>query len=167
MDVGNDTTTRDGGLDEGVELLVTADSELKVAGSDTLDLEVLGGVASKLEHLSSEVLEDGSRVDGGGGTDTAVGRGAALQEAVDTADRELKAGTRRARLGVLLITSLLVRLTGGVRTGNSTRSRSRGGPWTVASNGVPCWSGVCDGYGTARVLAFLYSPARSCTARIK
>ena len=65
MNVGDDTTTGDGGLDEGVKLFVTTDGELhtstckgvfgrkqrerhshlKVAGSDALDLQVLGGVA--------------------------------------------------------------------------------------------------------------------------
>ncbi len=38
MDVGNDTTTGDGGLDQGVELLITTDRELEVAGRDALDL---------------------------------------------------------------------------------------------------------------------------------
>lgn len=38
------TTEGDGGTDQGVELLVTADGELQVARRDTLDLEILGGV---------------------------------------------------------------------------------------------------------------------------
>ena len=42
MDVGDDTTAGDGRLDEGVELLVTADGELEVAGRDALDLWVSG-----------------------------------------------------------------------------------------------------------------------------
>ena len=44
VDVRQNTTKGDGGADEGVELLVTANSELEVAGGDALDLEVLGGV---------------------------------------------------------------------------------------------------------------------------
>ena len=40
MDVGDHTTAGDGRLDEGVELLVTADGELEVAGGDALDLRV-------------------------------------------------------------------------------------------------------------------------------
>lgn len=39
-----DTTKGNGGADKGVELLVTANSELQVAGGDSLDLEILGGV---------------------------------------------------------------------------------------------------------------------------
>ena len=38
VDVRDDTATGNGGLDEGVELLVTTDGELKVAGGDALDL---------------------------------------------------------------------------------------------------------------------------------
>jgi len=40
VDVGDHTTTGDGRLDQGVELLVTADGELEVAGRDALDLWV-------------------------------------------------------------------------------------------------------------------------------
>jgi hypothetical protein len=42
VDVGDHTTTGDGRLDQGVELLVTADGELEVAGRDALDLWVSG-----------------------------------------------------------------------------------------------------------------------------
>lgn len=39
-----DTTKGDGGTNQGVELFVTTDGELQVAGGDTLDFEILGGV---------------------------------------------------------------------------------------------------------------------------
>ena len=48
-----DTTEGDGGADQGVELLVTADGELQVAGRDTLDLEVLGGVLGDRVSIGS------------------------------------------------------------------------------------------------------------------
>ena len=44
VDVRQDTTEGDGGTDEGVELLVTTNGELQVAGRDTLNLEILGSV---------------------------------------------------------------------------------------------------------------------------
>lgn len=44
VDVWQDTTEGDGRADQSVELFVTTDGELKVAGRDALDLEVLGGV---------------------------------------------------------------------------------------------------------------------------
>lgn len=56
VDVRDDTTAGDRGLDERVELLVSADGQLQVAGRDALDLEVLGRVARELEHLGGQVL---------------------------------------------------------------------------------------------------------------
>ena len=67
-----------------------------MTGNDTGLLVVTCGVASKLEDLSCQVLEDGGEVDGGTGTDT-LSVVTALQEPVDTADRELKTGLGRAR----------------------------------------------------------------------
>ena len=94
MDVGDDTAARNGGLDEGVELLVTTDGELQVARRDALDTQILGRVAGKLEHLSGEVLKDGSRVHSRSGTARpfAVRQ---LEVAVDAADGELQAGLER------------------------------------------------------------------------
>jgi len=72
VDVGNDTTASNGSLDKSIKFFVTADSELQVTGSDALDLEVLAGVACELENLSSEVLEDGCRVDSRSSADAAA-----------------------------------------------------------------------------------------------
>lgn len=58
MDVGDDTSAGDGGLDERIELLVSADGELQVARCDTLYLEVLARVPGQLEHLRGQVLQD-------------------------------------------------------------------------------------------------------------
>jgi hypothetical protein len=52
-------------------------------------LEVLGRVTSQLEHLGTQVLEDGGAVDGGRRANAVLGRDARLQVAVDTANREL------------------------------------------------------------------------------
>ena len=89
VDVRDHTTTSNGGLDERVKLLVAADSELQVARSDSLHLEVLASVTGELEDLSGEVLEDSGGVDGASGSNTAVGADSALQESVDSSDREL------------------------------------------------------------------------------
>lgn len=99
VDVGDDTAASDGGLDEEIELFVTADGQLKVPGGDPPDLEVLRGVTGQLEHLSSEVLEDGSGVDGGGGADSVAGSDSALEEPVDPADGELETSSGRLGLG--------------------------------------------------------------------
>ena len=89
VNVGDHTTTGDGSLDEGVELLVTTDSELQVAGSYAFDLKVLAGVTCQLKNLSSEVLEDSCRVDSRGSTDTGASVNSCLQDSVDSADGEL------------------------------------------------------------------------------
>ena len=90
MDVRDHTTTSDGGLDQSVELFVTADSELQVTGSYSLHLEILASVSSELQNLSGQVLEDSSSVDGAGSTDAAVRADSTLQESVDSSDRELR-----------------------------------------------------------------------------
>ena len=97
MDVRNHTTASDGGLDQRVKLFVTADSQLQVTRSNSLHLEVLACVASELENLSGEVLKNGSSVDGGRGADAAVRANSALQESVDSSDRELKHATHKRK----------------------------------------------------------------------
>lgn len=65
MNVGENTTLGDGDVSEElVQLLVVADGELQVTGDDTGLLVVTSGVTSQLEDFGSQVLEDGSEVDG-------------------------------------------------------------------------------------------------------
>jgi hypothetical protein len=88
VDVGQDTTLGDGDVtQELVQFLIVADGELQMTGDDTGLLVVTSGVASQLEDFGSEVLKDGSQVDGSTGTDT-LSVVALSQETVDTADRE-------------------------------------------------------------------------------
>lgn len=87
--MGDHASAGDGGLDKGVQLLVSSDGQLQVPWRDSLDLEVLGSVASELKHLGCQVLKDGCAVDGGRGADSAVGIDSALQESVDSSDWEL------------------------------------------------------------------------------
>ena len=56
---------------------------LQVSGSDSLDLEILGGISCQLEDLGCEVLQDGGAVDGGRGSNTTCGETATLQVTVD------------------------------------------------------------------------------------
>ena len=90
VDVRDHTSTSNGALDEGVELLVSTDGQLEVTRGDTLHLEILAGVASQLQDLSRQVLQDGSRVDRRSSTNTAIGLSPLLQLTMDTAHRELK-----------------------------------------------------------------------------
>ena len=65
MNVGQDTTLGDCDVSEKlVQFLIVADGQLEMTGDDTGLLVVTGGVTSQLEDFSSEVLKDGSEVDG-------------------------------------------------------------------------------------------------------
>ena len=65
MNVGENTTLGDGDVaEELVQLLIVADGELEVTGDDTGLLVVTSGVTSQLEDFGSQVLKDGSEVDG-------------------------------------------------------------------------------------------------------
>ena len=71
VNVGEHTTGGDGnGAQELGELLIVAHGQLDVAGYDAGLLVVAGSVASELQHLSAEVLEDSGHINGGTGTDT-------------------------------------------------------------------------------------------------
>merc|ERR1719461_308528 len=102
VDVGDDSTTSDGGLDQSVQLLVSPDGELEMSGGDSLHLQVLTGVTGQLEDLSGEVLQDGGAVDGSGGSNTATAEGPGLQMTVDPSNRELKSSSGAPRDGLLL-----------------------------------------------------------------
>ena len=92
VDVGEDTTLGDGDVTQKlVQLLIVVDGELEMAGDDTGLLVVTGGVASQLENLGSEVLEDGGQVDGSTGTNT-LGVVALAEQTVDTTNGESEAG---------------------------------------------------------------------------
>jgi len=88
VNVGKDTTLGDGNVAQKlVQLLIVSDGELKMTGDDTGLLVVAGSVTSQLEDFGSEVLKDGSEVDGSTGTDT-LSVVALSEETVDTTNRE-------------------------------------------------------------------------------
>lgn len=92
VNVGEDTTLGDGNVSEKlVQLLIVPDGELEMAGDDTGLLVVAGSVTGQLENLGSEVLKDGSEVDGSTSTDT-LGVVALAEETVDTTDGESETG---------------------------------------------------------------------------
>ena len=98
LDVGKDTTLSDGNSrEELVQFLVITDGELEMSWDDSGFLVVTGGVTSQLEDLSSEVLEDGSQVDGSTSTDS-LGVVSLAKESVNTTNRELKTSTAGSAL---------------------------------------------------------------------
>lgn len=60
VDVRDHTSTSDGTLDEGIELFISTDGQLKVAGGDTLHLQILASVPSQFQNLGSQVLQNSS-----------------------------------------------------------------------------------------------------------
>lgn len=96
VDVGENTTLGDGDVAKKlVQLLIVADGKLKMTRDDTSLLVVASSVARKLENFGSEVLEDGSEVDGSAGTDT-LGVVALAEETVNTTDGESETSLGRA-----------------------------------------------------------------------
>ncbi len=57
VDVRDDSPAGDGGLDEGVQLLVSPDGQLQMAGGDALHLQILGRVARQLKNLNKRGRE--------------------------------------------------------------------------------------------------------------
>jgi len=132
VDVGEDTALGNGHVAEKlVQLLVVPDGELKVPGDDTGLLVVAGGVASQLENLGSEVLEHGSEVDGGAGTDT-LGVVALAKETVHTTNGERQTGLRRT-------TTLHVSIGCGRRRGRNAPTSPA--PNEAVSASRPRWLG--------------------------
>lgn len=78
-----------------VQLLIVSDGELQMSRNDTGLLVVTGGVTSQLENLGSEVLKDGSEVDGSTGTDT-LGVVTLAEKTVNTTDGESQTGLGRS-----------------------------------------------------------------------
>ena len=60
VDVRDDTSSSNSSFDKSVELFVSSDGQLEMSWCDSLHLQVLAGVSSKLEDLSGEVFEDSS-----------------------------------------------------------------------------------------------------------
>jgi hypothetical protein len=117
VDVGQDTSTSDGGLNELIQFVVGADGEQQVTGVDTLHTHILSGVTSQLQQLGSQILQNSSAVHSSSGSDTTAGVGALLQETMDTSDGELQTSSLRARLGLLAVGSGGGALLGGFLSG--------------------------------------------------
>ena len=103
VDVGDDTTTGDGGLDQVVQLLITADGKLQVTGGDALHAEIAGSVSGQLENLGAQILQNGGHVNCGVGADATLLVHANLDVPVDAANRELKTSTHGTGLRGLLL----------------------------------------------------------------
>ena len=84
VDVRQNTTERDRGVNQSVELLVTTDRKLQVSGRDALDFEVLGRVSGQFQHFGRQVFENRGNIDGGFGADAHLVLGLRLEETLHT-----------------------------------------------------------------------------------
>jgi len=87
---------------------------------DTLDLEILGGVAGQLKDFGGKVLKDGGKVDGSLGSDARFLAGDVAEMTLDTTTWELKSCAIRMRLGWL--SSKVSTLSSGLATSLSFTS---------------------------------------------
>jgi hypothetical protein len=102
VDVGKDTTRSNGDTAKQlVQLLVILDGKRDMTGYNTSLLVVAGGIASELQDLGAEILEDGSEVHGSTGTHASSVL-SLTEVAADTTDGELKSSLGR-RGGTLLL----------------------------------------------------------------
>ena len=90
MDVWNDTAAGNCCFNESIELLISSDGKLKMPWGNSLDLQILGSVSRQLEDLSGQILQHSSTIDCSSGTNSAVRSDSALEESVQTTDRELE-----------------------------------------------------------------------------
>ena len=124
------TSTSNCCLDKGIQLLITTDGKLQVTGSDTLHLQVFGGISRQLQNLlkyetklsqghsckqrnmlsqickvgrayfSSEVLKDGSTVHSCCGANATMAGCAGLQVSVDTTHWELSGSRHKTVVSI-------------------------------------------------------------------
>ena len=81
----------DGIAEELVEFRVFLDGHEDASGDDAALLQLLGVVAGQLQDFCGQVLEDGSQVDWGAGSNS-LGISALSQESGDSSDWEVEAG---------------------------------------------------------------------------
>ena len=90
VDVGQDTSSSDGDSSKQlVQFLVVLDGKGDVTGHNTRLLVVTSSVSCKFQNLGAQVLQDGSKVNGGTGSH-AAGVFASLEVTSDTTDGELQ-----------------------------------------------------------------------------
>ena len=98
VDVGEDAALSNGDLaNELGELFVVSDGELEVSWVDSRFLVVSSSVASELNDLGGQVLEDSGHVDGRTSTNS-VRPVASSKHSVDSPDGELESGPARSGL---------------------------------------------------------------------
>ena len=70
MNVRDDSSSCDGSSDKVVKFLISSDGQLEMSRGDSLDFKILTGISSEFKNLSSEVLQNSSRVNSSGRPDS-------------------------------------------------------------------------------------------------
>ncbi len=60
MDVWDDPASRNCALDQSVQLFISSNCKLQMAGCDALHLQIFAGISCKFQNLSCEVFKNGS-----------------------------------------------------------------------------------------------------------
>ena len=102
VNVRDDTSTGNGGLDQSIQFFITSNGKLQVTRRDTLDLKILAGVSGQLQNFGGKVFQNGRGVNGSGSSYSVSLVNRVLQETMDTTNRELKTGLGTSRLRGLL-----------------------------------------------------------------
>ena len=90
LDVGQHTSLGDGNTSQQlVQLLVIPDGQLKVTGDDSALLVVSGSVASQLQNLGGQILENSGQINGSSCANS-LSVVTLAEKSVDTTHRELK-----------------------------------------------------------------------------
>ena len=98
VDVWQNSSVSDGGVShQSVKFLIVSDGEEDVSWDNSGLLVILSGVSGQFQNFSSQILQDGSQVDWGSGSDS-VAVSSRLQESVDSSDWELKSSSGRSGL---------------------------------------------------------------------
>ena len=72
VNVRDDTTTSNGSLDEGIQLLISSNGQLKMPWCDSFHFQILASISSKLKNLCRQIFKDWSQVDSSGGPNSPV-----------------------------------------------------------------------------------------------
>lgn len=132
VDVWQNTTEGDRGVDESIKLLVASDGELQVPGCNALDLEILGSVACQFENFGGQVFQDCCDVDGSFGADAHLVLGSRLEETLDTSAGEL---VEEELLASLLSMGMQRAVLRSVRVGSQSRRIVRKSRFCADSQG--------------------------------
>ena len=107
VDMGDDSSTGNGGLDQGVKLLITTNGQLQMPRGDALYFEIFAGVSCQFEDFGREVFQDSGCVNCGRGSHALARLDGTLEEPMNTTHGELWRGFTKGGEGERDIVSFI------------------------------------------------------------